>query len=223
MTPRPIIAVYGASGCGRGVMPVLAAMVQTGRLTAAELLFVDDTTCAQPVNARRCLSYREFLADPADDKRICIAIANPQTRRKLADRCTADGLPFMSVIAANAVFMDEVELGEGAIISPFATLSSNIRVGRHFHCNLYSYVEHDCTIGDYVTFAPGVHCNGNVRIEDCAYLGAGCVIRQGKPGDPLVIGRGAVVGMGAVVTKSVSPGAVVVGNPARLIERESGC
>ena len=34
---------------------------------------------------------------------------------------------------------------------------------------------------------------------------------------PLVIGAGALVGMGAVVTRDVAPGAVVVGNPARVM------
>jgi sugar O-acyltransferase (sialic acid O-acetyltransferase NeuD family) len=111
--------------------------------------------------------------------------------------------------------MDDVSLGEGAALSPFVTLTSNIRIGRHFHANLYSYVEHDCVIGDFVTFAPGVKCNGNVRIEDHAYIGAGAVIKQGKPGQPLVIGRGALVGMGAVVTRDVPPGITVVGNPAK--------
>jgi acetyltransferase-like isoleucine patch superfamily enzyme len=72
-------------------------------------------------------------------------------------------------------------------------------------------------IGDFVTFAPGVHCNGNVLIEDHAYIGAGAILRQGKPGEPLVIGRGAVVGMGAVVTRNVAPGTTVVGNPARVM------
>jgi acetyltransferase-like isoleucine patch superfamily enzyme len=113
--------------------------------------------------------------------------------------------------------MDDLQVAEGAILCPFVTLTSNIRIGRHFHANLYSYVEHDCVVGDFVTFAPAVKCNGNVRIEDYAYLGAGAVIRQGKPGQPLVIGRGAVVGMGAVVTKDVPPGATVVGNPAKLL------
>jgi acetyltransferase-like isoleucine patch superfamily enzyme len=115
----------------------------------------------------------------------------------------------------NAVVMDDVQVGEGAILCPFVTLTSNIRIGRHFHANLYSYVEHDCVIGDFVTFAPAVKCNGNIVIEDHAYIGAGAIIRQGKPGQPLVIGRGGVVGMGAVVTKNVAPGTTVVGNPAR--------
>jgi len=110
-------------------------------------------------------------------------------------------------------------MDEGAVLSPFVTLTSNIRIGRHFHANLYSYVAHDCIIGDFVTFAPRVMCNGNVHIEDHAYIGTGAIIKQGRPGQPLVIGRGAVVGMGAVVTRDVPAGATVVGNPARPLTK----
>lgn len=149
-----------------------------------------------------------------------LAIANGTVREKLAARLAQDGVQSWSVQAANVVRMDDVELGEGAALSPFVTLSSNIRVGRHFHANLYSYVEHDCVIGDFVTFAPGVKCNGNIVVEDHAYIGAGAVIKQGVPGKPLVIGRGAVVGMGAVVTKSVPAGTTVVGNPARPLRAD---
>jgi sugar O-acyltransferase (sialic acid O-acetyltransferase NeuD family) len=151
---------------------------------------------------------------------VCIAIANSQIRQRLALQCAADGLGFFEVRAPNVVQMDDVQLGDGAILSPFVTLASNIRIGQHFHANLYSYVEHDCMIGDFVTFAPGVKCNGNVVIEDHAYIGAGAVIKQGVPGAPLVIGRGAVVGMGAVVTKSVPAGTTVVGNPARPMNKK---
>ena len=121
---------------------------------------------------------------------------------------------FIEVRADNVVEMDDVRLGEGAILSPFVTLTSNIRIGRHFHANLYSYVEHDCMVGDFVTFAPSVRCNGNVTIGDGAYIGANAVIRQG-----LTIGAGATVGMGAVVTKDVPAGETWAGNPARELGR----
>jgi sugar O-acyltransferase (sialic acid O-acetyltransferase NeuD family) len=129
-------------------------------------------------------------------------------------KCESDGLDFFEVRSHNVVQMDDVQLGKGAVLSPFVTLTSNIRIGKHFHANLYSYVEHDCVIGDYVTFAPGVKCNGNVIIEDHVYVGTGAVIKQGMPDAPIVIGCGAVIGMGAIVTKSVPPGVTVIGNPA---------
>lgn len=214
MTAVRRYAIFGASGCGRGVMP-LARQKLTNLNEPYELVFVDDNPPAPACNGHAVLSYAEWLAQPATSRHINIAIANSSIREKLVQRCEADGVQFFELRAANVVQLDEVELGEGAILCPFVTLTSNIRIGRHFHANLYSYVEHDCVIGDFVTFAPGVKCNGNIVIEDHAYIGTGAVIKQGKPGEPLVIGRGATVGMGAVVTKSVPSGVTVVGNPAR--------
>ena len=210
------VAVFGASGCGRGIMPLVRSQWAASGETY-QLVFVDDNPPASLCNGHPVLTYTDWLAQPASSHHITIAIANSGVRQRLAERCAADGVQFFEVRATNVVQLDDVQLGEGAVLCPFVTLTSNIRIGRHFHANLYSYVEHDCVIGDYVTFAPGVKCNGNVVIEDHAYIGTGAVIKQGLPGAPLVIGRGAVVGMGAVVTKSVPPGATVVGNPARVL------
>lgn len=211
----PLYAVFGVSGCGRGVMPLARAQLRGAGISAERLVFVDDNPGTAVVNGHRALTYREFLEVPASERHVVLAIANSVIRERLADRCAGDNVRPWSVVSANAVVMDDVQVGEGTILCPFVTLTSNIRIGRHFHANLYSYVEHDCVIGDFVTFAPAVKCNGNIVIEDHAYIGAGAIIRQGKPGQPLVIGRGAVVGMGAVVTKNVAPGTTVVGNPAR--------
>lgn len=212
------VAIFGASGCGRGVMP-LARQQWAASGEPHQLVFVDDSPPAAECNGHRVLRYAEWLALPASSRHINIAIANSSVRQKLVERCAADGVHFFEVRAPNVVVLDGVQIAEGAILCPFVTLTSNIRIGKHFHANLYSYVEHDCVIGDYVTFAPGVMCNGNVVVQDHAYIGTGAVIKQGQPGQPLVIGRGAVVGMGAVVTKSVPPGATVVGNPARPLAK----
>lgn len=213
-----LYAIYGASGCGRSLMPVARQQLAREQ-DPSEIVFIDDAqTAITTVNAHRAMNYASFLVEPAVQKQVLIAIANSQVREKIANRLEADGIQLWSVMADNVVLMDDAQIAAGAALSPFVTITSNIKIGKCFHANLYSYVEHDCVIGDFVTFAPGVKCNGNIHIQDHAYIGAGAMIKQGTPEQPLVIGRGAIVGMGAVVTKSVPAGATVVGNPARIVE-----
>lgn len=215
-----LYAVYGASGCGRSLMPVARAQLKRAGIEA-EIVFIDDGLSAEAIiNSHRAMNYEAFKKIIATKKYVLIAIANSQVREKIALRLEQDAIALWTVQADNVVLMDEVEIAAGAALSPFVSITSNIKIGKCFHANLYSYVEHDCVIGDYVTFAPGVKCNGNIHIEDHAYIGSGAVIKQGTPDQPLVIGKGAVVGMGAVVTKSVPPGVTVIGNPARILEKK---
>jgi sugar O-acyltransferase (sialic acid O-acetyltransferase NeuD family) len=198
-------------------MPLVRQQLQATQTQPWDLVFVDDSPGTSKVNGHAVLTYADWLNQSASSRQVCLAIANSRVREELARRCTDSGVSFFEVKASNVVVMDEVQIGLGSVLCPFVTLTSNIKIGQHFHANLYSYVEHDCVIGDFVTFAPGVKCNGNVVIEDHAYIGTGAILRQGRPGEPLIIGRGAVVGMGAVVTKNVAPGTTVIGNPARLM------
>lgn len=211
-----LVGVYGAGGCGRGIMPLLRERIDAAEAT---LVFIDDNSAESSINGHPVWPWSRFVEKDADSRAVCLAIANSRVREQLFTQCSETGVEVIGARAGNVVEMDEVEIGVGALLSPFVTLTSNIRIGQCFHANLYSYVEHDCQIGDFVTFAPAVRCNGNVHIGNHAYLGTGAVVRQGLPDKPLVIGAGAVVGMGAVVTSDVAPGTTVVGNPARPLEK----
>jgi sugar O-acyltransferase (sialic acid O-acetyltransferase NeuD family) len=182
-------------------------------------VFIDDTSAEEKCNGFDVLGLADFIEFEADNRQLAVAIAHPATRERVVRNCVFKQLEFFEVCAEQTVRMYDVRIGEGALISPFVTFTSNIVIGQHFHANLYSYVEHDCVIGDFVTFAPGVSCNGNVHIGDRAYIGSGAVIRQGNADKPLVIGNDAVVGMGAIVTQDVPAGATVIGNPARIMSR----
>lgn len=211
------IGIYGASGFGKEVMPLVRQQFPT--LAKDSFVFIDDGQAGNSLNGYAVLSYQDFLAKPNTHKAVTIAIANSQVREKLVQRLTEDQIQHLDVQASNTIILDEVHIGEGSLLCPFTCLTSNIKIGKFFHANIYSYIAHDCVIGNYVTFAPGVKCNGNIHIEDHVYIGTGAIIKQGTPDKPLVIGKGAVVGMGAVVTKSVSPGVTVIGNPARIFEK----
>lgn len=52
-----------------------------------------------------------------------------------------------------------------------------------------------------------------VRIEEKAWIGEQVCILPG-----VTVGRGSIVGAGAVVTKNVAPGVIVAGNPARVVK-----
>lgn len=218
MMTETIVGVYGASGFGREIMP-LAKKQYYSVFPDVRFVFVDDNPESDTLNGYPILTYLELISCEAINKFVVLAIADGDIRERLALKCEADNIGTLSVTADNVVVLDAVEIGEGAILCHFTQLTSNIRIGKQFHANIYSYVAHDCVIGDYVTFAPGVRCNGNIHIEDQAYIGTGAIIKQGTPTKPLVIGKGAVVGMGAVVTKDVAPGVTVVGNPARQLTK----
>jgi sugar O-acyltransferase (sialic acid O-acetyltransferase NeuD family) len=209
------IGVYGASGFGREVMPLVAKTAPND----ARLVFVDDSGVGS-CNGYDILSFKQF-SEIDGPRAITIAIADARVRQQLAAKCEDAGITPFDVAAQNLVIGDAVKLGEGSILCSFVHLTSNVLIGAYFHANIYSYVAHDCVIGDYVTFAPGVKCNGNVHISDHAYVGTGAILKQGQPSKPLRIGKGATVGMGAVVTKDVGDGETVIGNPARIFERRN--
>ena len=213
-----LIGVYGASGFGKEVMPLVRQ--QFPILAKENFIFIDDGKAGTHLNGYSVLTYTDFIKQPVSNKLVTIAIANSSVREKLVTQLNQDNIQHLSIQASNTVVLDEVEIGEGSLLCPFTCLTSNIKIGKFFHANIYSYVAHDCIIGDFVTFAPGVKCNGNIHIEDHAYIGTGAIIKQGTPDKPLVIGKGAVIGMGAVVTKSVPAGVTVVGNPARILEKK---
>ena len=213
--------LFGAGGFGREVMPYTRASVaQTLGIRVDELaVFFVQTWQSDRVqlNGYPVISIDEFF-DLDEPRYFNVAIGDGRIREVICKR-VGDMAKVLPVYAPQSIFLDNNLTGEGSIFCPNSMLTSNVTIGRFFHANIYSYVAHDCVLGDFVTFAPGVRCNGRVHIGDYAYIGTNAIIREGTADKPLKIGVGAVVGMGAVVTKDVPDGATVIGNPARVMVR----
>ncbi len=204
------IGLCGTGGFAREVAPLAAAQAGSDGVCHVVL-----EPCEPSVNGVPTVLQRDLTSGMA----ISISVADAAARRRIEKEMLAAGQSFVSVVAPTCVFRGPSEVGEGAILCDHVVITANVRIGRHFQANLFSYVAHDCVIGDFVTLAPRVCINGNTVIEDDVYVGTGAVLKQGTPDKPLRIGRGAVIGMGAVVTRDVPAGATVVGNPARPLER----
>jgi sugar O-acyltransferase (sialic acid O-acetyltransferase NeuD family) len=212
-----LVGLLGAGGFGREVMPYVTASAAKTLSTAPENIEVYFVETWEPkektANGYPLISLEAFLSKPGQ-KYFNVAVGDGRARASMVQQVGGRATP-LAIHAPQALFFDQNVIGEGAVFCPHTIVTSNATIGRFFQANLHSYVAHDCVIGDFVTFAPGVRCNGRVHIGDFAYIGTNAVLRQGTAEKPLRIGAGAVVGMGAVVFKDVPDGVTVIGNPAR--------
>ena len=148
-----------------------------------------------------------------------------------------------SVFVHENALLESEHVGGGTRVWAFAHVLAGARIGAD--CNIcdHTSIENDVVIGDRVTIKSGVQLWDGIRIEDDVFVGPNAtftndpaprskqyldehpvtVVRRGAsiganatilPG--LTIGQYAMVGAGAVVTRSVPPYAVVVGSPARI-------
>src|SRR5262249_17873142 len=112
------------------------------------------TPTAKQVNGVRVMSTDAFLAAPRQTTFLNVALANPRARMTVCELFLESGFKPMPIISRT---LSSWTLPKSARerLCAFCMITTNIRIGRFFHANIYSYVEHHPNIVDYVTFAPG--------------------------------------------------------------------
>jgi len=119
---------------------------------------------------------------------------------------------------------NNVSVGTLSVIEHHVEIADNVRIHTQVFIPEYSILEEGCWIGPNVVFtnakyplAPGVKDSlAGPIIRKGAKIGANVTLLPG-----VVIGENALVGAGSVVVRDVAPGAVVAGNPARVIRQIS--
>jgi UDP-2-acetamido-3-amino-2,3-dideoxy-glucuronate N-acetyltransferase len=135
-------------------------------------------------------------------------------------------------------------IGANTVVWQFAVVLEKAVIGRECNINCHTFIENDVIIGDRVTVKSGVYLWDGLRIEDDVFIGPNATFvndpfprSKQYPGAFLVtilkkgcsiganatilggttIGEYALIGAGSVVTKDVSPNALMIGNPAKQV------
>ena len=123
------------------------------------------------------------------------------------------------------------KIGANCLIGSFVEIQKGVKIGNNCRIQSHSFICEGVTLEDEVFIGHGVIFVNDkypsvktainktwklreVLIKKGANIGSGAVILAG-----VTIGENALVGAGAVVTKNVPPNAVVIGNPAKTIDK----
>ena len=219
--PRKVIGIFGAGGHGKETLTILQDrkwLSQNPFFRNADVVFIESAPNSSYLRGIPILSESDYFQLNCNKKFVTLALGDPNDREIVAERFLNSNIQNLNVVSTEAHVDRTAKIGHGALISPFAFISTDVVIGSFFQANVNTSVSHDCVIGNFVTLSPGVICNGNVQIGNNVFIGSGAVIRNGTKNAKIVIGDNVIIGMGSVVTKDVPADWTVIGNPARLME-----
>jgi acetyltransferase EpsM len=211
MTSIPDLVLFGAGGHAREVLALAREL--GGWRVAGVLSDKAEWAPAAAAGVQRLGGVEWLAANPACH--VVVAIGDPRVRADVVARIRAVAAsPFATLVHPRAWRAERVAVGEGTQVEAGALLNVDVAVGAHVIVNQGARLSHDVRVGDFATLAPGVTLCGGVVVEEGADIGANATVLPG-----VRIGAHARVGAGAVVVRDVAPGATVVGNPARPLEK----
>jgi len=208
------VVIVGAGGFGREVLQTVRAInANDGSINFCG--FVDnvepDKKLLLGIDAKCLGNDDDFLLSPSAQNFV-LAIGNGASRERIAPKYLASALNAPQILHPTALVGDDVQLGEGTVVSAFACLTTHIQVGDFVHIDRSANIGHDSLIGDFVTIHPGAIVSGSVDLARGVTVGAGSCIMPG-----VHVGQEVIIGAGAVVTKNIADGDRVAGVPARSL------
>lgn len=148
-------------------------------------------------------------------KNIALTVGDNWQRRRILrqilERHNPSGYSFPTIKHPSALVADTACVGQGTLLMARAHVGNASRIGTFCMINSGSSLDHDCIMGDFSSFAPGVFTGGQVEVGECSHLGVGVSVSHQKK-----IGAHAVIGTGGVVVRDIPALSVSYGNPARV-------
>jgi sugar O-acyltransferase (sialic acid O-acetyltransferase NeuD family) len=208
------IVILGAAGTG---LLMAESITRNGETTL--LGFLDDDAEKQS-HGYYNLPVLGGLSSWEGLPRECLFLTSlygPKRNYQFFELVKSLGIPesrWATVIDLYATVSATATIGHGTYIGPGTVLEPMVHLGSRCAMLGNVYIAHDSHLADYVVCANSVSIAGWVSAGEASFIGANATVREYTN-----IGSRVVVGMGSVVLRDVAEGQIVVGNPARIMNK----
>lgn len=149
-----------------------------------------------------------------------VAIGDNFVRQRIAERIVQQ-VPEFEFITAIHPFTSigrDTTIGAGTVLMAGAVVNGSCSVGQHCFIATSASLDHDSTLGDFVSMSPNSATGGGVVVGPFSTISMGASVMHG-----VHIGEHTVVGAGSTVTKDLPDRVVAYGTPCRVVRpREVG-
>lgn len=216
---QPPIVIVGSSGHARVVLDIV---LRQGTYTP--IGFIDSfKTKEETVFGLPVLGSEADLPALVEEKGIAgilVAIGDNSVRARVTDKIAqvTPNLAFVSAIHPTAAIGTDSTIGPGSVVMAGAIVNPGTSIARGCIVNTKASIDHDSTMEEFASLAPGVTTGGNVTVGAFTAVGIGASLFHGT-----TLGEHVVIGGGAVVTRPIPPFSVAYGVPAKVVRtRQAG-
>lgn len=147
-----------------------------------------------------------------DDVFTC-SIGDVHLKRKVCEKMKARGAKFQTLIFNNAQIGDNVTIGDGCIIDPYARIGADAIIGENCLVQTFAIVGHEAKIGDYCRLDCRSLLVGGVILKNNVTVHTNAVISHN-----VVVDDDATIAALSFVIRKVKAGKTVCGNPAKVLD-----
>ncbi len=183
--------------------------------------FLDDDTSkiGQTINRLPVISeIRDFrkLREMGVEAVFC-PMGNNRLRLEYLQNCLEEGFQTPGFIHPTVIIPDDTLIGKGVYILPGSIIMPFVDIRDFAMISMGVKVAHHTILREASFLSTGVNMGASIDFGQCAFAGIGSIITTGIKR----VGHHATIGAGAVIIRDVEDHAVMVGNPGRVLRKQT--
>src|SRR5690554_1183784 len=179
--------------------------------------FIDDDTNLHntEINGIKVLgNFNYLIVNLHKETNVFIPIGNNKVRVDLLNKVIASGFKTPNFIHKNTWIHSSVKIGKCVYILPGTQIMPLTEIKDFVLISMGVNIAHHTTIEQGCFLSQGSNIGASIKFKENVFCGIGSTVMTGVN----TVGKGSLIGAGAVIIKDVPDGATVVGNPGRIIK-----